>query len=145
MPKKDPDQELMRHALALGEKGDPSPNPHVGSVVASAAGEVLGEGFHEATGLDHGEVVALKAAGAKAKGQTLYVTLEPCNHQGRTAPCVDAILAAGIKRVVIGCGDPNPRVQGGGIERLRAAGVEVVEGVLESEAQNLIKAWTKFI
>jgi diaminohydroxyphosphoribosylaminopyrimidine deaminase/5-amino-6-(5-phosphoribosylamino)uracil reductase len=145
MPKKDPDQELMRHALALGEKGDPSPNPHVGSVVASASGEILGEGFHEATGLDHGEVVALKAAGAKAKGQTLYVTLEPCNHQGRTAPCVDAILGAGIKRVVIGCRDPNPRVQGGGIDRLRAAGVEVVEGVLESEAQNLIKAWTKFI
>jgi len=144
MPK-DVDQELMRRALALGEKGDPSPNPHVGSVVATPQGEILGEGHHESTGLDHAEVAALKAAGDKARGQTLYVTLEPCNHQGRTPPCVDAILAAGIKRVVIGCADPNPRVVGGGVERLRAAGVEVVEGVLAAEAQNLIKAWAKFI
>ncbi|HEY6078685.1 MAG TPA: bifunctional diaminohydroxyphosphoribosylaminopyrimidine deaminase/5-amino-6-(5-phosphoribosylamino)uracil reductase RibD [Polyangiaceae bacterium] len=142
---KDLDQELMRRVIALGEKGDPSPNPHVGSLVASTTGEVLGEGFHEATGLDHGEVAALKAAGDKARGQTLYVSLEPCNHQGRTPPCVDAILAAGIKRVVIGCRDPNPRVAGGGVERLRSAGVEVVEGVLESEAHGLIKAWSKFI
>lgn len=144
MPK-DPDQELMRRALLLGERGDPSPNPHVGAVVGDAQGNVLGEGHHEATGLDHAEVVALKAAGDKARGQTLYVTLEPCNHQGRTPPCVDAILAAGIKRVVVGCADPNPRVTGGGIERLREAGVEVVTGVLETEAQQLIKAWTKFI
>jgi diaminohydroxyphosphoribosylaminopyrimidine deaminase/5-amino-6-(5-phosphoribosylamino)uracil reductase len=144
MPK-DFDQELMRRAIALGEKGDPSPNPHVGGVIADAEGKVLGEGFHESTGLDHAEVAALKAAGSKAQGQTLYVSLEPCNHQGRTPPCVDAILAAGIKRVVIGCRDPNPRVAGGGIERLREAGVEVVEGVLEAEAQNLIKGWAKFI
>ena len=142
---KDLDQELMRSAIALGEKGDPSPNPHVGSVVANAQGEVLGQGFHESTGLDHAEMAALKAAGSQARGQTLYVSLEPCNHQGRTPPCVDAILAAGIKRVVIGCRDPNPRVAGGGIERLREAGVEVVEGVLEAEAQNLIKSWSKFI
>jgi diaminohydroxyphosphoribosylaminopyrimidine deaminase / 5-amino-6-(5-phosphoribosylamino)uracil reductase len=142
---KDLDQELMRRAIALGEKGDPSPNPHVGCVVADASGHVLGEGFHEATGLDHAEVAALKAAGAKASGATLYVSLEPCNHLGRTPPCVDAILAAGIKRVVLGCRDPNPRVSGGGVERLRDAGVEVVEGVLEAEAQALIKAWSKFI
>jgi diaminohydroxyphosphoribosylaminopyrimidine deaminase / 5-amino-6-(5-phosphoribosylamino)uracil reductase len=142
---KDLTQELMRRALTLGEKGDPSPNPHVGSVVASASGEILGEGFHEAAGLDHAEVAALKAAGAKARGQTLVITLEPCNHQGRTAPCVDAILNAGVKRVVIGCRDPNPRVAGGGVERLKTAGIEVVEGVLEQEAQALIKGWTKFI
>ena len=142
---RDPDQELMRLALSLGEKGDPSPNPHVGSVVADAAGNVLGQGFHEAAGLDHAELAALKAAGDKAKGQTLYVTLEPCNHQGKTPPCVDAILSSGIKRVVIGCRDPNPRVAGGGIERLQQAGVEVVVGVLESEAQSLIKGWAKFI
>jgi diaminohydroxyphosphoribosylaminopyrimidine deaminase / 5-amino-6-(5-phosphoribosylamino)uracil reductase len=142
---KDLDQELMRRALALGEKGDPSPNPHVGAVVADAAGNVLGEGFHEAAGLDHGEVAALKAAGHKARGATLYVTLEPCNHQGKTPPCVDAITAAGIKRVVIGCRDPNPRVAGGGIERLKQAGVEVVTGVLEAEARALIKGWSKFI
>ena len=142
---KDVDQEMMRRALALGEKGDPSPNPHVGSVVADASGKLLGEGFHAAVGLEHGEVAALKSAGAAARGQTLYVTLEPCNHQGKTPPCVDAILSAGIKRVVIGCRDPNPRVAGGGIERLQQAGVEVVVGVLESDAQALIKGWSKFI
>lgn len=144
MPK-DIDQELMRRAIALGAKGDPSPNPHVGAVVANAQGEVLGEGFHEATGLAHAEIAALNAAGAKARGQTLYVSLEPCNHQGRTPPCVDAIVAAGIKRVVIGCRDPNPRVAGGGLERLRESGIEAVEGVLDAEAQNLIKSWSKFI
>lgn len=142
---KDVDQELMRRALALGEKGDPSPNPHVGSLVADDSGKVLGEGFHAAVGLEHAEVAALKAAGAAARGQTLYVTLEPCNHQGKTPPCVDAILTAGIKRVVIGCRDPNPRVAGGGLERLKQAGVEVVVGVLETEAQALIKGWAKFI
>jgi diaminohydroxyphosphoribosylaminopyrimidine deaminase/5-amino-6-(5-phosphoribosylamino)uracil reductase len=137
--------ELMRRAIAQGEKGDPSPNPHVGSIVADDQGNVLGQGFHQATGLDHAEIMALKAAGEGARGQTLYVSLEPCNHHGRTPPCVDAILAAGIKRVVIGCADPNPRVAGGGVARLIQAGVEVVQGVLESEAQNLIKAWSKFI
>jgi diaminohydroxyphosphoribosylaminopyrimidine deaminase / 5-amino-6-(5-phosphoribosylamino)uracil reductase len=142
---KDLDQELMRRALALGEKGDPSPNPHVGGVVADANGKILGEGFHEASGLDHGEVAALKAAGAQAQGATLYVTLEPCNHQGKTPPCVDAIIRAGIKRVVIGCRDPNPRVAGGGVERLKEAGIEVVVGVLEAESQALIKGWSKFI
>jgi diaminohydroxyphosphoribosylaminopyrimidine deaminase / 5-amino-6-(5-phosphoribosylamino)uracil reductase len=142
---KDPDQELMRQALGLGEKGDPSPNPHVGSVVADAQGNLVGEGFHQAAGLDHAEVAALKAAGTKARGGTLYVTLEPCNHQGKTPPCVDAIIAAGVKRVVIGCRDPNPRVAGGGIERLRDAGIEVIAGVLETESQQLIKSWSKFI
>lgn len=139
------DHELMRRAIALGQKGDPSPNPHVGSLVADAEGNVLGEGFHESSGLDHAEVAALKAAGDRARGQILYVSLEPCNHQGKTPPCVDAILAAGIKRVVLGCRDPNPRVAGGGIERLKNAGVEVVEGVLDAEASNLIKGWAKFI
>jgi diaminohydroxyphosphoribosylaminopyrimidine deaminase / 5-amino-6-(5-phosphoribosylamino)uracil reductase len=142
---KDLDQELMRRALALGEKGDPSPNPHVGGVVADGAGKVLGEGFHEAAGLEHGEVAALKAAGAQARGATLYVTLEPCNHQGKTPPCVDAIIKAGVKRVVIGCRDPNPRVAGGGVERLTQAGIEVAVGVLEAECQALIKGWSKFI
>jgi diaminohydroxyphosphoribosylaminopyrimidine deaminase / 5-amino-6-(5-phosphoribosylamino)uracil reductase len=138
------DQSLMARALELAQRGDPSPNPHVGSVVADGE-TVLGEGFHEAVGLDHAEIVALRAAGEAAKGKTLYVTLEPCNHHGRTPPCVDAILSAAIKRVVIGCRDPNPGVQGGGAERLREAGVEVVMGVMEKEARTLIKPWTKFI
>ncbi len=138
------DEELMTKALALGKLGEPSPNPHVGSLVAD--GElVVGEGFHESAGLEHAEVVALKQAGSRARGKTLYVTLEPCNHQGRTAPCVDAIIQAGIQRVVVGCADPNPNVPGGGIERLRAAGVEVSVGVCQEEAQELIRAWTKYI
>jgi diaminohydroxyphosphoribosylaminopyrimidine deaminase/5-amino-6-(5-phosphoribosylamino)uracil reductase len=138
------DVEHMRHALAIGRGGDPSPNPHVGSVVALGE-RVIAEGHHEAAGREHAEVVALSRAGGEARGATLYVTLEPCNHQGRTAPCVDAILNAGVKRVVIGCRDPNPSVAGGGIERLEAAGIEVKIGVLEEEAHALIRPWTRFI
>lgn len=145
MKKKDLDQELMGRALELGRNGDPSPNPHVGSVVADAEGKILGEAWHQSAGGDHAEVGALKAAGSAARGQTLYVTLEPCNHDGRTPPCVDAILAAGVRRVVVGCKDPNPQVPGGGIDRLRAAGLEVEVGVRESEALALIQPWTKFI
>jgi diaminohydroxyphosphoribosylaminopyrimidine deaminase/5-amino-6-(5-phosphoribosylamino)uracil reductase len=142
---KDLDSELMLKALALGANGDPTPNPHVGAVIADAQGNVIAEGFHQAAGLDHAEVAALKKAGSAARGQTLYVTLEPCNHHGRTPPCVDAILAAGVKRVVIGVPDPDPRVPGGGMERLRAAGVEVVLGVQEAESKALIQAWSKYV
>ena len=135
---------FMAHALKLAQKADPSPNPRVGCVIAD--GETLvAEGFHAAAGEDHAEVVALKAAGERARGKTLYVTLEPCNHVGRTPPCVDAILAAGIARVVIGTRDPNPGVQGGGFERLKAAGVDVKTGVLEAECRAVVKAWSHFI
>lgn len=140
----DVDAKLMARALELAQGGDPSPNPHVGCVVADGA-TILAEAFHQAAGLDHAEVAALRAAGEAARGKTLYVTLEPCNHEGRTAPCVDAILAAGIKRVVVGCSDPNPTVPGGGATRLREAGVEVVIGVLEKEARGLIRPWSKYI
>lgn len=140
----DIDSQLMSRALELAGNGDPSPNPHVGAVIADGE-EIIAEAFHEAAGLDHAEVVALRAAGDAANGKTLYVTLEPCNHEGRTPPCVDAILAAGISRVVIGCRDPNPGVQGGGVERLREAGVEVTVGVLENEARAIIKPWSKYI
>ena len=140
----DVDSRLMGHALELARKGDPSPNPHVGCVVA-AGEKILGEGFHEEAGLDHAEIVALRAAGSAAKGKTLYATMEPCNHEGRTPPCVDAILAAGIRRVVIGCRDPNPNVEGNGVERLREAGVEVTVGVLEKEAVAVIRPWKKYI
>src|SRR5688572_6824769 len=103
------DEEMMARAIDLGHEGDPSPNPHVGAVVVRGR-TVVGEGFHKEAGKAHAEVVAMAAAGDNAKGATLYVTLEPCNHEGRTGPCVDAVLAAGIKRVVIGCIDPNPHV-----------------------------------
>ena len=87
----------------------------------------------------------LKEAGERAKGSTLYITLEPCNHDGRTPPCTAEIIKAGISRVVIGCADPNPHVEGGGAEKLKAAGIEVVSGVLEKDAKQLIRAWTKYI
>jgi diaminohydroxyphosphoribosylaminopyrimidine deaminase/5-amino-6-(5-phosphoribosylamino)uracil reductase len=116
----------------------------VGSVVADGP-QIIGEGFHESLGLEHAEVVALGQAGARARGKTLYVTLEPCNHQGRTARCVDAIIEAGISRVVVGCADPNPTVTGGGILRLREAGIEVTVGVRDAEARDLIRAWNKYI
>lgn len=140
----DTDSELMSRAIELGRQGDPSPNPHVGALVADGK-RILAEGFHEAAGLDHAEIIALREAGDAARGKTLYVTLEPCNHEGRTPPCVDAIIAAGIARVVIGCRDPNPNVPGGGVERLKAAGVDVSVGVLDKEAQTLIQPWAKFI
>lgn len=100
-------------------------------------------GWHERAGRPHAEIVALKAAGEKARGATLYVTLEPCNHHGRTPPCVDAILAAGLCRVVVGCRDPNPNVTGGGIERLRLHGLEVHVGTLATEARALIQKWMR--
>jgi diaminohydroxyphosphoribosylaminopyrimidine deaminase/5-amino-6-(5-phosphoribosylamino)uracil reductase len=138
------DERLMARAIELGASGHPSPNPHVGAVVY-AGGEIVGEGWHERAGEDHAEVLALRAAGKKANGATLYVTLEPCNHVGRTPPCTDAILAAGIKRVVVGCRDPNPHVTGGGLERLTTAGVEVAVAVAEADAQRLIAPWTKYV
>lgn len=138
------DEAWMDRALAEGRKGHPSPNPHVGAALVKG-GELLAVGYHERAGEDHAEVAALKAGGDKTEGATLYVTLEPCNHQGRTPPCTDAIIKAKIARVVIGCRDPNPHVAGGGIEKLRAAGIEVVEGVKEGAAARLIAPWSKFV
>lgn len=121
----------MRRALSLAEEGryGASPNPMVGAVVLDPQGGVVGEGAHRKCGGPHAEVEALAAAGANAFGGTLVVTLEPCVHHGRTPPCVDAILAAAVRRVVIGCRDPNPAVRGRGVEALRAAGLEVIEDV----------------
>jgi diaminohydroxyphosphoribosylaminopyrimidine deaminase/5-amino-6-(5-phosphoribosylamino)uracil reductase len=140
----DLDTQMMALALADGEKGHPSPNPHVGAVVARGK-EVLATSHHERAGEDHAEMRALRQAGSKAAGATLYVSLEPCNHDGRTPPCVDAILEAKIAKVVIGCIDPNPHVRGGGAERLREAGVEVKVGVSEKEARALIAPWAKCV
>ena len=139
-----PDEAWMLRAVEIGREGRPSPNPHVGAVIVKN-GELIGEGRHERAGADHAEVSALKQAGEAAKGATLYVTLEPCNHRGRTPPCTDALIAAQLARVDIGCPDPNPHVQGGGVARLRAAGIEVTEDVCQAAARALIGAWTKFI
>ena len=120
------DREWLEHALELAEQGRGMtvPNPVVGAVIVRE-GEIVGEGWHERAGGPHGEIAALRAAGEKARGATLYVTLEPCAHRGRTPPCADAVIAAGIARVVATVGDPNPETDGAGFERLRAAGVEV--------------------
>jgi diaminohydroxyphosphoribosylaminopyrimidine deaminase / 5-amino-6-(5-phosphoribosylamino)uracil reductase len=138
------DEAWMGEALSLGALGTPTPNPHVGAVVVKD-GERVGAGHHERAGEDHAEVLALRQAGERARGATLYVTLEPCNHEGRTPPCVDAILARAVARVVVGCRDPNPNVQGGGATRLREAGVRIDVGCRESEAQALIGPWAKFV
>lgn len=134
------DLAFMRRAIELGARGTPAPNPHVGAVVVRD-GRIVGEGHHERAGAAHAEALALERAGAEARGATLYVTLEPCNHHGRTPPCVDAVLASGVRRVVFGCPDPNPHVQGGGAEALRRAGVDVVYGPARSEARALIEPW----
>jgi diaminohydroxyphosphoribosylaminopyrimidine deaminase/5-amino-6-(5-phosphoribosylamino)uracil reductase len=136
----------MRRALELARAsvGLASPNPQVGCVVVRD-GQMVGEGAHFYDELDHAEVVALKRAGERARGATAYVTLEPCSHQGRTGPCAAALIAAGVRRVVTATVDPNPQVAGEGIRRLRAAGIEVVAGVLEQEARELNEAFAKFI
>jgi len=136
------DRQRMRRALELAERGryGTSPNPMVGAVVADTAGQVVGEGYHAAFGSAHAEVAALAEAGDRARGGTLWVTLEPCNHHGKTPPCVDAILAAGIARVVLALGDPSPQASGGA-ERLRRAGLCVEEGVEASASAFLNRRW----
>jgi diaminohydroxyphosphoribosylaminopyrimidine deaminase/5-amino-6-(5-phosphoribosylamino)uracil reductase len=123
--------ELARTAL-----GRTSPNPLVGAVVVQD-GKIVGEGFHPRAGEPHAEVFALRAAGDRARGGTIYVSLEPCNHYGRTPPCSEGLINAGVSKVVVGMVDPNPLVSGGGIARLRAAGIEVVVGVEEAACQRL--------
>ena len=141
----------MRRALELAARGIAvsSPNPAVGCVILDRAGQVAGEGWHEYDLLDHAEVVALKEAKEHARerlhGGTAYVTLEPCNHIGRTGACTEALIAAGIKRVVAATGDPNPNVAGHGMERLRIAGVETILGVCEKEARRLNEGFAHWI
>ncbi|HEY4815851.1 MAG TPA: bifunctional diaminohydroxyphosphoribosylaminopyrimidine deaminase/5-amino-6-(5-phosphoribosylamino)uracil reductase RibD [Candidatus Acidoferrum sp.] len=140
------DIRFMDHALALARKGVglASPNPHVGCVIVRD-GQIVGEGFHQYEWRDHAEVVALKSAGEKARGATLYVSLEPCNHTGRTGPCTDAIIAAGVRRVVAAMQDPNPATSGRGFERLRAANIEAACGMLENDARSLNEAFACWI
>ena len=136
----------MRAAVRLARRGigGTHPNPRVGAVVLHGS-ETVAAGYHERAGQAHAEVRALEAAGPKATGATLVATLEPCAHYGRTPPCVDAILAAGIRRVVVGMRDPNPIVDGRGLRLLREAGVEVVEGVLREDCRALNPAYLKFL
>ena len=133
----------MRRALALAAlaEGHTSPNPLVGAVVLDREGRLAGEGFHARAGDAHAEVGALRQAGDAARGGTLVVTLEPCCHHGRTPPCSEAVLRAGIRRVVIALEDPDPRVDGGGIRQLRQAGLEVISGVLREEARQQNRAF----
>lgn len=140
------DIHYMKKALRLARKGAgrTSPNPMVGAVVVRR-GVVVGQGFHQKAGGPHAERMALEAAGEKAKGATLYLNLEPCNHFGRTPPCSRLILERGIKKVVYGLTDPNPKVKGGGADWLGAQGVEVVTGVLEDECRRLNEFFVKWI
>ncbi|MFZ0744862.1 MAG: bifunctional diaminohydroxyphosphoribosylaminopyrimidine deaminase/5-amino-6-(5-phosphoribosylamino)uracil reductase RibD [Terracidiphilus sp.] len=149
------DRYWMRRALELARRGIgvSSPNPAVGCVILDRAGQVVGEGWHEYDLLDHAEVVALNEAKQHAitiqkedrlRGGTAYVTLEPCNHTGRTGPCTEALIAAGLRRVVAATIDPNPAVAGHGIERLRAAGIETLTGVCENEARRLNEGFARW-
>jgi diaminohydroxyphosphoribosylaminopyrimidine deaminase/5-amino-6-(5-phosphoribosylamino)uracil reductase len=132
------DHGMMARALQLAERGlwTTSPNPRVGCVLVRD-GEIVGEGWHEKAGEPHAEVHALRAAGDKARGATAYVTLEPCSHHGRTPPCAEALIAAGVSRVVAAMTDPNPLVAGQGLALLQAAGIETASGLLENEAREL--------
>lgn len=136
------DRAMMQQCLELAQRaiGRTAPNPMVGCVIVSE-GEIVGEGFHPKAGEPHAEVFALRQAGERSRGATLYVNLEPCNHYGRTPPCAQAVVNAGLKRVVIGMVDPNPKVAGGGIATLRNAGIEVTVGVEETACQILNEAF----
>lgn len=136
----------MSRALKIAErgKGCVSPNPLVGAVIVKKA-RVVGKGYHAKAGLPHAEIIALRGAGGEAKGSTLYVNLEPCSHFGRTPPCVNEIIKAGIGKVVAAMKDPNPLNHGRGISRLRSAGIEVIVGVLKDRAEKLNESFSKFI
>ena len=140
------DEVFMQRALDLAAKalGRTSPNPAVGAVIVRG-GRVIGEGFHRRAGLPHAEVEALQRVNGSARGATLYVNLEPCAHHGRTPPCAEALIAAGLKRVVVGIVDPNPLVRGRGLRRLRQAGIAVTTGILREECERLNEDFAVFI
>jgi diaminohydroxyphosphoribosylaminopyrimidine deaminase/5-amino-6-(5-phosphoribosylamino)uracil reductase len=141
------DEQYMRRALDLARVGVGlvSPNPAVGAVVVDASGREVGAGTHTYDGVKHAEVLALEQAGHAARGGTLYLNLEPCSHQGRTGPCADAVIAAGIRRVVCSMEDPNPRVAGRGFAKLRASEISVEVGLFEAEAKKLNESFAKYI
>jgi diaminohydroxyphosphoribosylaminopyrimidine deaminase / 5-amino-6-(5-phosphoribosylamino)uracil reductase len=135
------DARHMRRAIELAAPHRTHPNPRVGAVLVDVSGQVVGEGAHHGAGQPHAEIAALDKAQDKARGATLYVTLEPCSHQGLTPPCSPAVVEAGVRRVVIGAIDPDPRVSGGGIAWLRGAGLEVETGMLEDDARAVDPAY----
>ena len=147
MPDHHTDEEFLRQALELARRGIglTSPNPNVGAVIVAENGEVVGTGFHTYEGLKHAEILALEQAGERARGATIYVNLEPCSHRGRTGPCADALISAGIRRVVAGVPDPNPLVGGQGFSRLREAGVSVASGLLAEDCQHVNEAFANYI
>lgn len=136
------DSEMMQRCIQLARQatGKTAPNPLVGAIILQGE-KIVGQGFHPGAGFPHAEVFALQAAGNNAKNATIYVNLEPCNHYGRTPPCTEALIAAKVAKVVVGMVDPDPRVSGKGIERLREAGIEVIVGVEEAAAQELNEAF----
>jgi diaminohydroxyphosphoribosylaminopyrimidine deaminase/5-amino-6-(5-phosphoribosylamino)uracil reductase len=141
------DEKFMRQTLELARQGVAlaSPNPCVGALLVNAKGEIVGRGSHSYEGRKHAEILAIDEAGERAQGATLYVSLEPCSHVGRTGPCTDAVIAAGIRRVVAAMRDPNPREGGRGLAKLGDAKIEVQEGLLEAEAKKLNEAFAKYI
>jgi diaminohydroxyphosphoribosylaminopyrimidine deaminase / 5-amino-6-(5-phosphoribosylamino)uracil reductase len=147
MPDHFTDEQFLHRALALAREGAglASPNPHVGAVIVDQDGAIVGAGTYTYAGVKHAEVLALEAAGERARGGTLYINLEPHSHQGRTPPCTDALIAAGIRRVVASMPDPNPKVSGKGFEKLRAAGIAVEVGGLEAEARRLNETFARYI
>lgn len=147
MPDHSSDEQFLRRAIDLARQGigSASPNPYVGAVIVDTRGSIVGAGSYTYDGVKHAEVLALEQAGDKARSSTLYINLEPHSHQGRTPPCTDALIAAGIHRVVASMPDPNPKVSGRGFEKLRAAGVHVEVGCLEAEARRLNEAFARYI
>ena len=141
------DEQFMRQALDLARQGTAlaSPNPRVGAVVVDSRGQIAGTGFHTYDGRKHAEILALERAGSRALGGTLYINLEPCCHFGRTAPCTDTLIGAGIKRVVVAMTDPNPLVAGKGVEKLRVAGILVETGLMQAGARKLNEAFARYI
>ena len=147
MPDRQTDERFLRRALDLARNGIglTSPNPCVGAVIVDERGNIAGEGFHTYEGVKHAEVLAIEHAGERAQGGTLYLNLEPCSHEGRTGPCAEAVIAAGIRRVVACMQDPNPAVCGQGFDKLKAAGIAVKSGIFEDEAQTLNESFAKYI
>jgi diaminohydroxyphosphoribosylaminopyrimidine deaminase / 5-amino-6-(5-phosphoribosylamino)uracil reductase len=141
------DEQYMQRALQLARQGTAatSPGARVGAILVDTNGEVAGTGFYTYDGMKHAEVLALEQAGERSRGATLYLNLEPCSHQGRTPPCADALVAAGVRRVVASIADPNPLVTGRGFDRLRNAGIEVEAGLMETEARKLNESFARYI